>query len=439
VFKDLTNYSIIDMNFIAHTENRLPYIFKWSNRTQYSIALSNGVYILETFIIELQNKLNLITGVIFKVSSQIIGNITKINIYNENNIFKILLGDPTSNVIVDYLGYDNNTPNYFTKMTSSIKNPNFTIALIDNNNTINIQIIRDFIYTLPVQIYSSIEQLMEVINTGMNSIISNQNYSYSISNNNIISFISPNNPILILYGNIEIYNLAKILGFFNTDTNDYSSTIIANIPYNLSYQLSNVSFDIGNTLTIKQIELKYISIDNIIYNINSRNNIFKFIIKNTNTNVETTYSIKIIEGIYTPVDYVQKINMEFISNSLSITASFNNINQKISFTCSGGFTIKYLDNYYTNKLLAFNTNTNRTFTTILTSDYMVNFEKNKIIFMEFNKEVSKSFFIEIEQVSKLPIILNWNTTISKLYISLKDEYGDPINIQRNWIAILHFN
>ncbi len=427
------------MNFIAHTENRLPYIFKWSNRTQYSIALSNGVYILETFIIELQNKLNLITGVIFKVSSQIIGNITKINIYNENNIFKILLGDPTSNVIVDYLGYDNNTPNYFTKMTSSIKNPNFTIALIDNNNTINIQIIRDFIYTLPVQIYSSIEQLMEVINTGMNSIISNQNYSYSISNNNIISFISPNNPILILYGNIEIYNLAKILGFFNTDTNDYSSTIIANIPYNLSYQLSNVSFDIGNTLTIKQIELKYISIDNIIYNINSRNNIFKFIIKNTNTNVETTYSIKIIEGIYTPVDYVQKINMEFISNSLSITASFNNINQKISFTCSGGFTIKYLDNYYTNKLLAFNTNTNRTFTTILTSDYMVNFEKNKIIFMEFNKEVSKSFFIEIEQVSKLPIILNWNTTISKLYISLKDEYGDPINIQRNWIAILHFN
>ena len=106
MFKDLTNYSIIDMNFIANSDNRLPYIFKWSNNTQYSIVLSNGVYVLETFITELQNKLNLITGLIFAVSSQIIGNTTKIIIYNEKNIFKIFLGDPGRNVIADYLGYD---------------------------------------------------------------------------------------------------------------------------------------------------------------------------------------------------------------------------------------------------------------------------------------------------------------------------------------------
>jgi hypothetical protein len=36
------------------------------------------------------------------------------------------------------------------------------------------------------------------------------------------------------------------------------------------------------------------------------------------------------------------------------------------------------------------------------------------------------------------LILNWNHTISKLDISLKDQYGDPINIQGNWISILNF-
>ena len=318
------------MIYIANSEDRLPYIFKWSNRTQYNITLTNGVYTLETFKTQLATKLNSITGLIFVVSSNVIANITKINIYNENNSFKILLGNSGSNVIADYLGYDAITPINFTKMISSTKNPIFTTTLIDNNNTIVIQTIRDFSYTLPIQIYSSIEQIMEIIKAGMNLAISTQNYSYSISNN-IITFTSPNNPIIIFFGQPDSYKLAKLIGYYPTNTSDYLSTIIGNTPYYLAYQLSDISIDITKTYTFTQVELKYISIDNVIYNIDSRNNTFKFIIKNTSTNVETSYSLTIMDGTYSPQDYIEKINAQFISNSLSITSSYNTLNQKITF------------------------------------------------------------------------------------------------------------
>jgi hypothetical protein len=425
------------MNYIVNTENRLPYKFKWFNRTEYIIPIATIGYSLETFKTELANKLNLITGLTFVVTSNVIGSITKINIMNENNLFKLFLGNSGSGIIAEYIGFDAFTPNYYTKIISSTKNPKFTQILNENNNTIVIQVIRELTYTLPIQIYSSIEKLMDMIYTGMNSTISGQNYSYSI-NNNIITFNSPNNPIILCFGEIEMFKLAKLLGFFSTNSTDYSSTVVGNKPYYLAYQLSDISFDLGTTFTITQIELNYISIDNLIYNINSRNNIFKFILKNTTTNVETTYSLSLLEGIYTPQDYIEKLNFQFISNSLSVTASYSVINQKISITCSLNFTIKYIDNTYTNKLLGLNNNSNRTFATVLTSDYVVNFEKNKIVFMEFNNDPTKRFFIEIEQMSKLPIILNWNNTISKLDISLKDEFGDPMNIQGNWIAILNF-
>lgn len=425
------------MNYIVNTENRLPYKFKWFNRTEYIIPIATIGYSLETFKIELATKLNLITGLTFQVTSNIIGSITKINIINENNLFKLFLGNSGSGIIAEYIGIDAITPNYYTQMFSSTKNPKFIEILNDNNNKIVIQVIREFEYTLPVQIYSSIEKLMDMINTGMNSTISGQNYSYSI-NNNRITFNSPNNPIILCFGQIEMFKLAKVLGFFSTNSTDYSSVVLGNKPYYLSYQLSDISFDLGTIFKITQIELKYISIEHLIYNINSRNNIFIFILKNTTTNVETTYSLSLLEGIYTPQDYIEKLNFQFISNSLSVTASYSIINQKISITCSGNFTMKYIDNSYTNKLLGLNNNSNRVFTTVLTSDYLVNFEKNKLVFIEFNNDATKRFLLEIEQISKLPIILNWNNTISKLDISLKDEYGDPINIQGNWIAILNF-
>ena len=425
------------MNYIVNTENRLPYKFKWFNRTEYIIPIATLGYSLDTFKTELSTKLNLITGLTFQVTSNVIGSITKINIVNDNNQFKLFLGNSGMDIIAEYMGFDAITPNYYTKMVSSTKNPKFIQILNDNNNKMIIQVIREFAYTLPVQIYSSIEKLMDMINSGMNSTISGQNYSYSI-NNNIITFNSPNNPIMLCFGQIEMFKLAKVLGFFSTNSTDYSSTLVANKPYYLAYQLSDISFDLGRTFIITQIELNYISIDNLIYNINSRNNIFKFILKNTTTNVETTYSLSISEGLYTPQDYIEKLNFQFISNSLSVTASYSIINQKISITCSINFSMKYIDNSYTNKLLGLNNNSNRTFATVLTSDYLVNFEKNKLVFVEFNNDATKRFFIEIEQISRLPVTLNWNNTISKLDISLKDEYGEPINIQGNWIAILNF-
>jgi hypothetical protein len=389
------------------------------------------VYTIETFKTQLATKLNLITGLTFVVSSNVIANITKINIYSENNLFKIILG---TSVIADYLGYDAITPVNFTKMISSTKNPIFTTALIDTNNTIVIQIIRDFSYILPIQIYSNIDQLMEIIKTGMNLAITSQNYSYSISNN-IITFTSPNNPIIISFGEPDVYKLAKLIGFYPTNTTDYSSTIIGNNAYYLGYQLSDISIDLITIYKFTQVELKYISIDNNIYNIDSRNNTFKFIIKNTSTNVETSYSLTIIDGTYSPQDYIEKINAQFISNSLSITSSFNTLNQKISFTCSGNFTMKYIDSIYTNKLLGFNNNVTRSFTNVLSSDYVVNFSKKKLIFIDCN---NNKFLVEIGQPSKLPISLNWTDTISKLDIILKDEYDEPINIVSNWIAIFNF-
>lgn len=425
------------MNYIVNTENRLPYKFKWFNRTEYIIPIAIISYSLESFKTELTTKLNLITGLTFQVTSNVIGSITKINIINENNLFKLFLGNSGTGIIAEYIGFDAITTNYYTKMVSSTKNPKFTQILNDNNNKMIIQVIREFAYTLPVQMYTSIEKLMDMINSGMNSTISGQNYSYAI-NNNIITFNSPNNPIILSFGQIEMFKLSKILGFFSTNSNDYSSTLVANKAYYLAYQLSDISFDLGTTLKITQIELKYISIDNLIYNVSSRNNIFKFILKNTNTNVETTYSLSLLEGIYTPQDYVDKLNLQFTANSLSATASYSIITQKISITCSGNFTMKYIDNIYTNKLLGLNNNSNRTFTTVLTSDFLINFQKKKIVYVELNNDATKRFFVEIEEISKLPIILNWNNTISKLDISLIDEYGDPINIQGNWIAILNF-
>lgn len=424
------------MNYIINTENRLPYTFKWSNRTQYNISLATIKYSLETFKNELISKLNSITQLTFQVSSIINGSITKINIINDNNLFKILLGNNGSEIISEYLGNETITPNYYTKIFSSTKNPNFTNILNENNNTMIIQVIREFSYTLPNNIYSSIHKLMDVISMGMNSTISNQNYSYAI-NNNIITFNSPNNPIILYFGEIEMYKLAKLLGFYTTNSNDYSISLVANKPYYLAYQLSDVSFDLESIFTITQIELTHFSIDNLIYNITNRNNIFKFILKNTDTNVETTYSLLLLEGIYSPQDYINTLNFQFITNSLSVSASYSIITKKITFTCSLNFIMKYIDNIYTNRLLGFNNDSNRLFTSTLTSDYVVNFKNNNIVFIELNNDQNKRFLVDVEQTSKLPINLNWNNTISKLDISLKDVYGDPINIQGNWTAIIN--
>jgi hypothetical protein len=424
------------MNYILNSENRLPYIFKWSNRTQYNITLAILSYTIDTFKTELQNKLNLTTGLSFQVTTSISGSINRLNIINDNNTFKIISGN---NIIADYLGIDNITPTYFSKIISSTKTPNFIQILNENNNIMTIQITRDFTYTLPNQIYSSIDKLMDMIIIGMNSTIIAQNYSYSM-NNNIISFISPTNPIILYFANQSMYKLAKVLGFYTTNTLDYINTINANDSHCLSYQLSDISFDLGYTLKISEIELKYISLDNNIYNIDSRNNTFKFIIKNNN--IETNYTVILIDGIYTVHDYIEKLNAYFNTNTLAVTASYNILNQKISITCSNNLTIKYIDNIYTNKLLGFNNNSNRQFITVLSSDYVVNFSKKKIFFLDCNtqfgkKENTKRFLVEIGQPLRPTIKYNWNETITKLDFSLKDEFNEPINIQQNWVAILN--
>ena len=424
------------MNYILNSENRLPYIFNWSNRTQYNITLAILSYTIDTFKTELQNKLNLITGLSFQVSTSVSGSINRLNIINDNNTFKIISGN---NIIAEYLGIDNITPSYFTKITSSTKTPKFIQILNENNNVMTIQITRDFTYTLPNQIYSSIDKLMEIIIIGMNSTIIAQNYSYSITNN-IISFLSPNNPIILYFANPNMYKLAKLLGFYTTNTLDYLNTINANQSHYLSYQLSDLSFDLGYTLKISEIELTYISLDNNIYNIDSRNNTFKFIIKNNN--IETNYTLILIDGIYTVQDYIEKLNAYFNTNNLSVAASYNILNQKISIICTNNILIKYIDNLYINKLLGFNNNSNRTFINALTSDYVVNFSKKKIFFLDCNtqfgkKEYANRFLVEIGQPLRLPIKYNWNETITKLDVSLKDEFNEPINIQQNWVAILN--
>ena len=60
-----------------------------------------------------------------------------------------------------------------------LKTIHICVKLNDNNNKMVIQVIREFAYTLPVQMYSSIEKLMDMINSGMNSTISGQNYGAS--------------------------------------------------------------------------------------------------------------------------------------------------------------------------------------------------------------------------------------------------------------------
>jgi hypothetical protein len=378
----------------------------------------------------------------------------KISVYLPSSNFKFITSDPSMQVFSTVYGFDTTNSQTFNKTQTGNNAMSFStfngsnlvyLSVYPTGNVLKFAL--EASYNVPVKYKLYIQPIIYVNATAFETYLQNAlnallpSLNFTVSYNSVLNKYTISNTqsqsikFRFLFGNS--FFVSKLMGFNNSNMNEFSNTIISDKEINLSGQFGKIAlnpnciirFDKINMIEIKLPELE---------NITDFNNELKFKI-----NVSTeTFNCKIKNGFYNSTNFAAALADALNTTGFSFTVVLNN--NKITINnASSGFNILWQDNPVLAQMCGFNPiNSNNVYVNTLTSDFNIDLNYPKNVYLDiqgvkFNSTMISNnhmFLIGANKSIEAP-----KNQLDRMGIVLYDENNFIVSPTTNWNATLEFS
>jgi hypothetical protein len=397
----------------------------------------------------------------------------KMSIYLYTNKYIFVTTDPRMKLINIIYGFDSNTlePYNFTQ----VSNYQMSFSTIENNQLVYLPTSYDAFeenytiiysiqptnnkivsYPLPFEpiIYtpSTLKiYLQNILNTTIPGIGFTVTYDITTQKITISNTPSTNIKFRFLFGNTVFIH--RLLGFNRSNISEFGNTITSEREINMSGQFGQIIINPNAIIKFNKLRLCNINLP-IIENITDSNNVIS-IIEQNNSN-ETPYKIKIETGYYKDItDIATQLSNALNQNVLTgtYTVSVSTTTKKMTISVGGtgiAFKIQWNKNKVLSNMCGFNPIETPNFETTITSDFNMDIEYPKVIYLDlyglkFESQIfntNRNFLINLNSINTnnlFNVILNTpNNILNKLILTMYDENNHLVSPVSNWNATIEF-
>jgi hypothetical protein len=264
----------------------------------------------------------------------------------------------------------------------------------------------------------------------------------------ISNTISTNVKFRFLFGNTVFID--RLLGFNRSNISEFVNTITSEKEINMSGQFGQIIINPKAIIKFNKLRLCNITLPDI-ENITDFNNVISII--ELDNSIEKTYTIKIANGYYK--DIANPLSNALNQNGLTgtYTVSVSQTTKKMTISVVGtvtGFKIQWNKNKVLSNMCGFNPIETPNFKTSITSDFNVDLEYPKVIYLDlyglkFESQIfnnNRNFLINLNSINTnnlFNVILNTpNNILNKLILTMYDENNYLISPVSNWNATIEF-
>ncbi len=379
----------------------------------------------------------------------------KISVNLSSSSFRFITSDPGMQVFSTVYGFDTNNSQTFNKTQTGNNAMSFStmngfnlvyISVYPTGNVLKFSL--EASYNSPIKYKLHIPPIIYVdaatFGTYLQNVLNAQlpALAFVVSYNSVQNKYTISNTqsqsikFRFLFGNS--FFVSKLMGFNNSNMNEFINTITSEKAVNLSGQFGKIAlnpnciirFDKINMIDIKLPELE---------NITDFNNELKFKI-----NLDTeTYKCKIKNGHYNSTNFAAALADAL--NSAMFVSSFTVVlsNNKITINnASAGFNILWQDNPVLASICGFNSINSSDFRQTFTSDFNIDLNYPKNVYLDvmgvrFNSSMISNnhmFLIGAKNSIEAP-----KNQLDRVGIVLYDENNFIVSPTTNWNATLEFS
>jgi hypothetical protein len=353
-----------------------------------------------------------------------------------------------SNYQMSFSTYENNQLVYLPTSYDPFEQNNFTIvySIQPTNNTIVSTTLQfePIIYT-PSTLTNNLEIILNNKFHGMGFTVTYESTTQKIT---ISNTISTNVKFRFLFGNTVFID--RLLGFNRSNISEFVNTITSEKEINMSGQFGQIIINPKAIIKFNKLRLCNITLPDI-ENITDFNNVISII--ELDNSIEKTYTIKIANGYYK--DIANPLSNALNQNGLTGTymVSVSQTTKKMTISVVGtvtGFKIQWNKNKVLSNMCGFNPIETPNFKTSITSDFNVDLEYPKVIYLDlyglkFESQIfnnNRNFLINLNSINTnnlFNVILNTpNNILNKLILTMYDENNYLISPVSNWNATIEF-
>ena len=353
-----------------------------------------------------------------------------------------------SNYQMSFSTYENNQLVVLPTSYDAFEQNNFTIvySIEPTNNTIvsTLLKIEPIIYT-PLILKNYLQTILnnKIVGMAFTVLYDNTTQKITISNTT-----STNIKFRFLFGNVVFTH--RLLGFNRSNISEFGNTITSERDINMSGQFGQIIINPNAIIKFNKLRLCNINLP-IIENITDSNNVIS-IIEQNNSN-ETPYKIKIETGYYTDIAIPLSNALNHNGLTGTYTVSVSTITKKMTISVGGtvtGFKIQWNENKIFSNMCGFNPIETPNFETSIISDFNVDLEYPKVIYLDFYGlkfesqifNTNRNFLINLNSINTnnlFNVILNTpNNILNKLILTMYDENNHLVSPVSNWNATIEF-
>lgn len=378
----------------------------------------------------------------------------KISVNLPSSNFKFITSDPGMQVFSTVYGFDTTNSQTFNKTQtgnnamsfSTFDGPNLVyLSVYPTGNVLKFAL--EASYNVPVKYKLYIQPIIYVNATAFGTYLQNAlnallpALNFTVSYNSVLNKYTISNTqsqtikFRFLFGNS--FFVSKLMGFNNSNMNEFSNTIISDKEINLSGQFGKIAlnpnciirFDKINMIDIKLPELE---------NITDYNNKITIVLSNQNK-----LTCKIKNGFYNATNFAAALADALNSNVFSNTFTVVLNNHRITINNASVFNILWQDNPVLASICGFNSiNSNNVYVNTLTSDFNIDLNYPKNVYLDiqgvkFNSTMisnNRMFLIGANKSIEAP-----KNQLDRVGIVLYDENNFIVSPTTNWSATLEFS
>lgn len=379
----------------------------------------------------------------------------KISVYLSSSSFKFITSDPGMQVFSTIYGFDTNNSQIYNRTQTGNNAMSFStfngsnlvyLSVYPTGNVLKIAL--EASYNMPVKyklyippiIYVNANVFGTYLQNALNALLPALNFT--VSYNSVLNKYTISNTqsqsikFRFLFGNS--FFVSKLMGFNNSNMNEFKNTITSDKEINLSGQFGKIAlnpnciirFDKINMIEIKLPELE---------NITDYNNKITIVLSN-----QTKYICKIKNGFYNTTNFAaalaDALNSAGFSNTFTVVLNNHRITINNEFVL---FNILWQDNPVLASICGFNSiNSNNVYVNTLTSDFYIDLNYPKNVYLDiqgvkFNSTmISNNHMFLIGANKSIEALKN---QLDRLSIVLYDENNFIVSPTTNWSATFEFS
>lgn len=379
----------------------------------------------------------------------------KISVNLPSSSFKFITNDPSMQVFSTIYGFDTNNTQTFNKTQTGNNQMSFStfngsnlvyLSVYPNANVLKFAL--EASYNLPVKYKLYIEPIIFINATTfgtylqnlLNTLLPNLQFvvSYDLVQNKytISNTQSQSIKFRFLFGNS--FFVSKLMGFNNSNINEFKNTITSDKEINLSGQFGRIAFNpncIVRFDKIKMIEIKLPELENIT----DYNN------KITIVSSAFTYTLKIKNGFYNTTNFAaalaDALNLAPVSNTFAVVLS----NNKITINNpTYPFNILWQNNPILASMCGFNAinPNNNLYLNTLTSDFNIDLNYPKNVYLDIHGVKFNSFMLSNNHMFLIGVnnsIEAPKNQLDRIGITLYDENNFIVSPTTNWSTAIEFS